>query len=42
MLSIDIGLAQWAMHSANETAGSKDPEYMVKAITEYYGTDLDI
>ena len=26
--SVDIGLAQLAMHSAYETAGSKDPEYL--------------
>ena len=30
----DIGLAQLAMHSSYETAGSRDTEYMVKMIKE--------
>ena len=34
--SIDIGLAQLAMHSSYETAGSKDIEYLYKALIEYY------
>ena len=32
----DIGLAQLAMHSSYETAGSRDTEYMVKMIKEFY------
>ena len=36
--SVDIGLAQLAMHSINETAGTLDNEYMVKAIKEFYET----
>lgn len=39
MVSVDIGLAQWAMHSPYESAGSKDPEYMEKAITAFYSGD---
>jgi aspartyl aminopeptidase len=35
--SADIGLAQLAMHSAVETAGSRDTEYAVKAFKEFYG-----
>ena len=35
--TVDIGLAQLAMHSSFETAGAKDTEYLVKAITAYYG-----
>jgi aspartyl aminopeptidase len=35
--SVDIGLAQLAMHSAVETAGSRDTEYAVKAFREFYG-----
>lgn len=31
MNTVDIGLPQLAMHSAYETAGVKDTEYMVKA-----------
>ena len=32
----DIGLAQLAMHSAVETAGSRDVEYLVKALKVFY------
>ena len=35
--SVDIGIAQWAMHSPFESAGAKDPELTAKAIKEYYG-----
>lgn len=38
--SVDIGLAQLAMHSAYETAGSKDLDYLIKAIKEYYSTPI--
>ena len=34
--SVDIGLAQLAMHSACETAGSKDLEMLIKAIEVFY------
>ncbi len=34
--TIDIGLAQFAMHSSFETAGAKDTEYMAKALAAYY------
>lgn len=34
--SADIGLAQLAMHSAYETAGVKDYEYLVKLIKTYF------
>ncbi len=34
--SVDIGLPQLAMHSAVETAGVKDVEYLVKALKEFY------
>ncbi|MGJ8524946.1 putative M18 family aminopeptidase 2 [Halomonadaceae bacterium LMG 33818] len=33
--TLDIGLAQWAMHSIRETAGSKDPEFMIKALVGF-------
>ena len=36
----DIGLAQLAMHSSYETAGSRDTEYMVKMIKEFYKTEI--
>ena len=34
--TIDIGLAQFAMHSAYETAGAKDTEYMIRALTLFF------
>ena len=42
ILSVDIGLAQWAMHSPNESAGAKDVELMIKAISEFYKNDIEI
>lgn len=36
----DIGLAQLAMHSAWETAGSKDTAYLCRAIQAFYSTSL--
>lgn len=40
--SVDIGLAQLAMHSCYETAGVKDAEYLADAMTAYYSTALEI
>lgn len=34
--TVDIGLAQLAMHSAYETAGVKDTTYMIAALSEFY------
>lgn len=34
--TVDIGLAQLAMHSAVETAGSKDVEYLIRALKAFY------
>jgi aspartyl aminopeptidase len=34
--TIDIGLPQLAMHSAYETAGARDTEMMVKALTAFF------
>ena len=36
--SLDIGLPQLAMHSANELIGSEDTLYMYKALSEFYQT----
>ena len=36
--SVDIGIAQLAMHSCFETAGSEDTEYAVNALKEYYSS----
>lgn len=40
MNTVDIGAAQLAMHSAYETAGIKDSEYLIKAVEEFYKTDI--
>lgn len=34
--TVDIGLAQLAMHSAYETAGARDINYLVKALTSFF------
>ena len=38
--SVDIGLAQLAMHSSFETAGVKDAQYMADALKAYYETEI--
>ena len=38
--TVDIGMAQLAMHSCYETAGSKDAEYLIRAVEAFYGTEL--
>jgi aspartyl aminopeptidase len=38
--TIDIGLPQLAMHSAFETAGGKDTEMMVRALTAFFRADI--
>ena len=38
--TVDIGLAQLAMHSSYETAGARDTEYMVKALTAFFGAEI--
>ena len=40
MNTVDIGLAQLAMHSSYETAGCKDVEYMVRALSAFYGSNV--
>lgn len=42
MKTVDIGLSQLAMHSAYETAGTKDISYMVEALKEFYASYIDI
>ena len=34
--TVDVGLAQLAMHSAYETAGAQDTEYMARAAEEFF------
>lgn len=38
--TVDIGLPQLAMHSANETAGVYDLEEMVKALNKFYSSSI--
>lgn len=38
--SVDIGLAQLAMHSTYETCGVKDIDYMMKALSKFYTVKL--
>ncbi|MBQ8954427.1 MAG: M18 family aminopeptidase [Clostridia bacterium] len=38
--TLDIGLPQLAMHSAWETAGVKDVQYMIDGIRAFYETDV--
>lgn len=38
--TVDIGLAQLAMHSPYETAGVKDTEFMIKAVKKFYETAI--
>ena len=42
MNTVDIGLAQLAMHSSYETAGVKDVQYMVDGLSSFYGTDIQV
>ena len=42
VMSVDIGLAQWAMHSCAETAGALDVEHLVNLMRTYYETSLKI
>ena len=38
--SVDIGLAQLAMHSSYETAGSMDTGYAIEGLKKFYETDI--
>ena len=42
MLSVDIGMAQLAMHSAYETAGANDIDHLINASTAFYNTNLTV
>lgn len=39
--TLDIGLAQLAMHSSYETAGTQDLEHMINAMRAFYETEID-
>ena len=38
--TVDVGLPQLAMHSAYETSGVDDTEWLIKAMTEYFSSTL--
>ena len=38
--TVDIGIAQLAMHSSFETAGRDDTEYMVRALEKFYSSSM--
>ena len=40
--TVDIGLPQLAMHSCYETAGVKDAEYLMDAMSAYYSSTLTV
>ena len=42
MLSVDIGMAQLAMHSSYETAGANDIYHLINAATAFYNTELTV
>ena len=42
MNTADIGLAQLAMHSSYETAGTTDIDYMIQALAAFYQTPVSI
>lgn len=42
MNTVDIGLAQLAMHSAMESAGARDVDHMVDAMRAFYESAFDI
>ncbi|MCK0743851.1 M18 family aminopeptidase [Chromohalobacter nigrandesensis] len=33
--TLDVGVPQWGMHSIRETAGSRDADYLIRALTAY-------
>lgn len=38
--TVDIGIAQLAMHSSFETAGRDDTEYMIRALEKFYSSSI--
>jgi len=37
-LAVDVGIPMLSMHSSRELAGARDPEYLMKALREFYRT----
>jgi len=42
MNTVDIGLAQLAMHSANESAGARDLQYMIDAMRAFHESEIEV
>ncbi|MDO4865617.1 MAG: M18 family aminopeptidase [Clostridia bacterium] len=42
MITVDIGLAQLAMHSANECAGTRDISDMIDAMRAFHEVEIDV
>lgn len=42
MNAVDIGLPQLAMHSAYETSGVKDTDYLIKAAEQFYSSHINM
>ncbi len=42
VISCDIGLSELAMHSSNETMGSKDLDYMSKFVARYLSSHIEM
>lgn len=40
--TVDIGMAQLSMHSPCETAGVRDTEYLIEALTAFYRTHISV
>ena len=40
--TVDIGMAQLAMHSCFETAGSRDVDHMIRAVEAFYNASLTV
>ncbi|MDO5695746.1 MAG: M18 family aminopeptidase [Eubacteriales bacterium] len=38
--SVDVGIAQWAMHSAYETAGTADVEMLIRVFRRYFQSHI--
>ena len=38
--AVDIGMAQWAMHSPYESGGVKDTYYLEAAMKKFFETDI--
>ena len=42
LYSVDIGLAQLAMHSPYETVGADDTDHLIRAMTAYYSASFSV